>query len=330
MPHFSARIRRLVALASGAALASLIACPLAGAQTYPAKPIKLVVPYPPGGPTDIMGRVISKELSQSLGGQVLVENRAGAGGVVGAEAVAKSPADGYTLLMASGSTIAMAPFLYKNLSYKPGDFDPVGLFSEAPFMVVVNPSVPAKTLKEFIAYAKANPGKISYGSAGVGNILHISGEWFKSLAGVDLVHVPYKGGAPARLDLVTGRVQAMFEMYATFQADIPTGKVRVLAIASAKHHPLLPEVPTAAEAGLPGYESSAWFGLVAPKGTPAPAIGRLNAEMQKALAAKEVKDMLASLAFLPRGGSPQEFTEFIKTEISKWGQVIKSAGITAE
>jgi len=321
---------RQVAAVLAVSFAAAFACSSAWSQNYPTKPIKLVVPYVPGGPTDIMGRVISKKLTEGFGEQMVVENRAGAGGIVGADAVAKSAADGYTLLLASGSTIAMAPFLYTHLPYKPSDFDPVGLFSEAPFMVVVNPSVPANTLKEFIALAKAKPGQMSYGSAGVGNILHISGEWFKSLAGVDLVHVPYKGGAPARLDLVTGRIQAMFEMYATFQADIPTGKVKVLAVASAKHHPLLPNVPTAAEAGLPGYESSAWFGLVAPKGTPHEAVMRLNGEMQKALATKEVKDMLASLAFLPRGGSPQSFAAFIQGEISKWGKVIKSAGIKAE
>jgi tripartite-type tricarboxylate transporter receptor subunit TctC len=310
-------------------LGSGLAC-CAWAQSFPAKPIKLVAPYAPGGPTDIMARVIAKKVSETIGEQMVVENRPGAGGIVGAEAVAKSPADGYTLLLASGSTIAMAPFLYTKLAYAPSDFAPIGLFSEAPFMVVVHPSVGANTLKEFIALAKSKPGTLSYGSAGVGNILHVSGEWFKAMTGTDLVHIPYKGGAPARLDLVTGRIQAMFEMYATFQADIPAGKVKVLAVASAKKHPLLPNVPTAAEAGLPGYESSAWFGLVAPKGSPNEAVTRLNAEMQKALATKEVKDMLASLAFEPRGGSPERFAAFIQGEINKWGKVIKSAGITAE
>jgi tripartite-type tricarboxylate transporter receptor subunit TctC len=300
------------------------------AQAYPAKPIKLVVPFAPGGPTDIMGRVIAQQLAPTLGGQVFVDNRAGAGGTIGAEEVAKSPGDGYTLLLATASTLAMAPALYKKLGYSATDFAPVGLFADAPFLIVVHPSVKATTVKELVALAKAKPGELSYGSAGVGNILHVAGELFKSMTDTNLLHVPYKGGAPARADLIAGRIQAMFEMYSTFRADVPAGKVRVLAVASSKKHPLLPEVPTAAEAGLPGYEAVAWFGIVAGKGTPRNAIVPLNAGLQKALASKEVLDLLAKLAFQPGGGSPEDFAALIQSEINKWGKVIKSAGITAD
>ena len=318
---------------SGAALAMVLAvvaafwCSPVFAQKFPAKPVKIVVPYAPGGPTDMMGRVLSQQLSAVLGEQVLVDNVPGAGGTIGATQAARAPADGYTLLLGTASTLAISPALYRKLEYKAKDFTPVGLFAHSPFMVVVNPNVPANTLKEFIALAKANPGKYSFGSAGVGNILHISGELFNSMAGVNLLHVPYKGGAPAKLDLVAGRIQAMFEMYATFRGEISAGKVKVLAVASSKHHPLLPKVPTTAEAGLPGYEVSAWFGLVAPKGAPEQAVTRLNAEMQKALKSKEVLDILAKLAFLPGGGSAREFGALIDSAGTQWTKVIKDAGI---
>jgi tripartite-type tricarboxylate transporter receptor subunit TctC len=277
-----------------------------------------------------MARVIAQQLTTSLGGQVFVDNRPGAGGMIGAEEAAKSPGDGYTLLLGTASTLAMAPALSQKLGYNAADFAPVGLFAAAPFLVVVNPSVKANSVKELVQLAKAKPGQLSYGSAGVGNILHISGEMFKSMTGTDIVHVPYKGGAPARADLVAGRLDAMFEMYATFAGDIPAGKVKVLAVASAKKHPLLPNVPTAAEAGLPGYEASAWFGIVAPKGTPKTAITPLNDGLQKALVSKEVTSLLAKLAFQPGGGSPEAFAALIQSEIAKWGKIIRSANIKAE
>ena len=318
------------ALAIAVSLFAGLSSPAAFAQAYPTRPVKLVVPYPPGGPTDIMGRVLSQQLSLGLGEQVIVDNRVGAGGTIGAESAAKSPADGYTLLMGTASTLAMAAPLYPRLGYSAADFAPVGLFADAPFLIVVHPSVPVNSLKEFIALAKSKPGELSYGSAGVGNILHVAGELFKSMAGVDLLHVPYKGGPLARADLVAGRVQAMFEMFSTFRADIPAGKVRVLAVASSKKHPLLPDLPTAPEAGLPGYEAIAWFGLVTPKGSPNEAIKRLNAEMRKAVASKEVRDLLAKLAFQPRGGSPEEFGTLIQSEATKWAKVIKEAGIKVD
>lgn len=325
---------RVSSLCRGGALLTMFLSLIAGgwssaalAQAFPAKPVKIVVPYPPGGPTDMMGRVLSQQLSAALGEKVLVDNIPGAGGTIGAARAAKSPADGYTLLLGTASTLSISPALYRKLDYKADDFEPVGLFAHAPFMVVVNANVPANTLKEFIALAKANPGKFNYGSAGVGNILHVSGELFKSMAGVDLLHVPYKGGALAKTDLAAGRIQAMFEMYATFRGEIAAHKVKVLAIASTKHHPLLPKVPTAAEAGLPGYEVSAWFGLVTPKGTPKAAVERLNAEMQKAVKSKEVLDILGKLAFLPGGGTAEEFGKLIDGAGVQWTKVIKDANI---
>jgi tripartite-type tricarboxylate transporter receptor subunit TctC len=334
MSHFAATNHRSTMtralLAAGCRLLAVClfaGCATALAQTFPAKTVHLIAPYAPGGPTDIMARVMAKQLSSGSEDQVVVDNRPGAGGTVGALAAAKAPADGYTLLLGTASTLAMAPHLYPRLGYSASDFDAVALFSDAPFMVVVNASVPVNSLKEFIAYAKARPGKLSYGSGGLGNILHVAGELFKSMAGVDLVHVPYKGAAPARADMLADRIQAMFEMYATFRADIPAGKVKVLAVASSQKHPLLPNVPTAAEAGLPGYDTAAWFGLVCPKGTPRSAITYVNAGLQKALKSKEVLDLLAKLAFQPRPGSPQDFQALIDAEFIKWGKVIKTAGI---
>ena len=300
------------------------------AQPYPTKPVKLIVPYAPSGPTDVMARVMAQQLSVGLGEQVIVDNRPGAGGTIGAEAAAKSPRDGYTLLLGTGSTLAMAPALYPHLGYSATDFEPVGLFADQVLMILINPSVQANSLKELIALAKAKPGQLSYGSAGVGNIMHIAGEQFNSMAGVNLVHVPYKGSGQARADLLAGRIQVVLEGYSTYRADIPAGTVKVLAVASSKRHPLLPNVPTTAEAGLPGYEVAGWFGLVVPKGSPNEAITRLSAETQKALASKEVRDLLAKLALEPRGGTPESFGAFIQSEASKWTKVIKDAGIKLE
>ncbi len=221
----------------------------------------------------------------------------------------------------------MAPSLYPKLGYDPSAFVPVSLFATAPFLIVVNPAVPARTVGELIALAKAKPGQITFGSAGNGNILHVAGELFNSMAGVHLVHVPYKGAAPALIDLLAGRIDVMFEQYLTFQQHIPSGKVRVLAVAAAKRHAQLPDVPTAAEAGLPGFEVFAWFGLLGPAGTPHAAVVRVNAEVQKALASKELRDSMAAQGIDPQGGSPESFAAFIKSETAKWGKVIKTAGI---
>ncbi len=308
-------------------VAALLAAPLAAAQDYPSKPVRLIVPFPPGGPTDIVGRLVAQKLSESLGQQVVVENRPGAGGTVGSDSAAKSAADGYTLLYGSTSTLAIAPSIYRNLPYDPRTaFVPVTRVSSGAILIAVNAQVPANTLKEFIALAKAKPGQLNYGSAGSGTPPHLAGELFKTVAGVDLVHVPYKGGAPAINDLAGGQVQAIFEGLPSLLPFIRGGKVRALAISGARRDPALPDVPTTAEAGLPELQASFWSGLVAPAGTPEAIVSRLNAATLEALATPEVRETLTRQGLEAAGTSPQEFRKFIDAEIEKWGRVAKASG----
>jgi len=296
------------------------------AQGYPDKPLKLVVPFPPGGPTDIVGRLVAQKLAEGIGQPVVVENRPGAGGTVGSTAVARAPADGYTLLYGS-TTLAIAPSLYRDLAYDPRTaFAPISLVSRGPIIVAVNAQLPAKTLKDFIALAKSSPGRINYGSAGSGTPPHLAAELFKTVAGVDLVHVPYKGGGPAVSDLAGGQVQVCFEGLPTLLPHIKSGKVRALAITGAKRDPALPEVPTFAEAGLPGYDANFWNGLVAPAGTPAEVIARLNSVLVQALATPEVHAALVRLGLEAAGTTPQQFGDFIAAEIDKWARVVKASG----
>jgi tripartite-type tricarboxylate transporter receptor subunit TctC len=296
------------------------------AQGYPDKPLKLVVPFPPGGPTDIVGRLVAQKLAEGIGQPVVVENRPGAGGTVGSTAVARAPADGYTLLYGS-TTLAIAPSLYRDLAYDPRTaFAPISLVSRGPIIAAVNAQLPAKTLKDFIALAKSSPGRINYGSAGSGTPPHLAAELFKTVAGVDLVHVPYKGGGPAVSDLAGGQVQVIFEGLPTLLPHIKSGKVRALAIAGAKRDPALPEVPTFAEAGLPGYDANFWNGLVAPAGTPAEVIARLNSVLVQALATPEVRAALVRLGLEAAGTTPQQFGDFIAAEIDKWARVVKASG----
>ena len=297
------------------------------AQGYPDKPLKLVVPFPPGGPTDIVGRLVAQKLAEGIGQPVVVENRPGAGGTVGSTAVARAPADGYTLLYGSSSTLASAPSLYRDLAYDPRTaFAPISLVSRGPIIAAVNAQLPAKTLKDFIALAKSSPGRINYGSAGSGTPPHLAAELFKTVAGVDLVHVPYKGGGPAVSDLAGGQVQVIFEGLPTLLPHIKSGKVRALAITGAKRDPALPEVPTFAEAGLPGYDANFWNGLVAPAGTPAEVIARLNSVLVQALATPEVHAALVRLGLEAAGTTPQQFGDFIAAEIDKWARVVKASG----
>jgi len=296
------------------------------AQGYPDKPLKLVVPFPPGGPTDIVGRLVAPKLAEGIGQPVVVENRPGAGGTVGSTAVARAPADGYTLLYGS-TTLAIAPSLYRDLAYDPRTaFAPISLVSRGPIIAAVNAQLPAKTLKDFIALAKSSPGGINYGSAGSGTPPHLAAELFKTVAGVDLVHVPYKGGGPAVSDLAGGQVQVCFEGLPTLLPHIKSGKVRALAITGAKRDPALPEVPTFAEAGLPGYDANFWNGLVAPAGTPAEVIARLNSVLVQALATPEVHAALVRLGLEAAGTTPQQFGDFIAAEIDKWARVVKASG----
>jgi tripartite-type tricarboxylate transporter receptor subunit TctC len=300
---------------------------LAWGQPYPSKPIHLIVPFPPGGPTDIVGRLVAQKISEGVGQPVVVENRAGAGGTVGSIAAAKSPADGYTLLYGSTSTLAIAPSLYRNLPYDPRKaFAPISLVSRGPILVAVNAQVPARTLKEFIDLARKSPGKLSYASAGSGTPPHLAGELFKTVAGVDLLHVPYKGGAPAINDVAGGQVQAIFEGQVALLPHIQSGRIRPLAITGSARNPTLPDVPTTAEAGLPKYDANFWSGLVAPAGTPVEAINRLNAVLVSALSTAEVRETLTRLGLEPAGNTPQQFAGYIAAEMEKWSAVVKASG----
>ena len=297
------------------------------AQGYPSKPIHLIVPFPPGGPTDIVGRLVGHKLAEGLGQPVIVDNRAGAGGTVGSSAAAKAPADGYTLLYGSTSTLAIAPSLYRDLAYDPRNaFAPISLVSRGAIIAAVNATVPARTLQEFIALAKKSPGKLSYASAGSGTPPHLAAELFKSIAGVDLLHVPYKGGAPAINDLVGGQVQAIFEGEVVLLPHIKSGRVRALAISGMKRDPELADVPTFVEAGLPKYDAYFWSGLVAPAGTPAEVIAKLNSVIVQALNAPDARDALKHQGLEPAGTTPQQFGAFIAGEVERWGQVVKASG----
>ena len=299
----------------------------AWAQTYPNKPIRLVVPFPPGGPTDVMARLIAQRLSSTLG-SVILENKAGAGGTIGTKAVAVAEPDGYNLLFGGTSTLAINPAVYKDLRYDPvTSFAPVAMVSTSPFVLVVHPSVPVHTVDELVGYAKANPGKVNFGSAGVGTTPHLAGELFKSLTGVDVVHVPYKGGGPVLTDLVAGQIQMTFELTAVLLPLIRAGKLRALAVATEERNPDLPEVPTMIESGVPGCLVSSWFGIVGPAGMPLHVIDRLNLEINRGLRSAEIVASLAQLGSQPKIGTAQEFATLIATEAQRWRSVAKSTAI---
>ncbi|WP_420715437.1 Bug family tripartite tricarboxylate transporter substrate binding protein [Cupriavidus sp. D39] len=314
------------------AMVVLAALPLAAVQAhaaYPDKPIRLVVPYTPGGVTDLLARAVAKALSERVQQSVIVDNRAGAGGNIGAEVVAKSPADGYTLLMGSAATQAINASLYKRLPYDHiKDFAPITLVAEVPNILVVNPLIPARNVSELIAYGKANPDKLSFGSSGTGGTIHLSGELFKSMAGVKMLHVPYKGSAPAVSDLLAGQINLMFD--SSVAPYVKSGKLRALAVTSAKRSPVLPDVPTMAEAGLPGYEATAWFGILAPAGTPPSIVDKLNKNLVAILRDAEMRKWMQSQGADAIGDTPSEFAAYIKTETAKWACVVKEAGVSAD
>ena len=304
-----------------------LAAPWAQAQAYPAKPVKIVVPFPPGGPTDVVGRFVASRLGEALGQPFVVENRAGAGGTIGSETVAQAAADGYTLLYGSTSTLAMAPSLYRKLGYDPRkSFAPISLVSSGPMLIAVNAGVPATTLAQLIAMAKDKPGSLNYGSAGNATPPHLAAEMFKSLAGVNLVHVPYKGGGPALQAVTAGEVQVLFEGLVTLLPQIRAGRLRALAITGPARDPALPDVPTVAEAGLPAFQVTFWSGLVAPSGTPPEVVAGLNTALRQALAGNEARTTLTRLGLEPAGNTPAEFARFIDAEIARWERVIQSSG----
>ncbi len=320
--------RRFLRVAAGAA--ALAAAPrIAGAQTYPTRAVRLIIGYPPGGSADLTARLVGQWLSERLGQPVVVESRPGAGTNIATEAVVHAPPDGYTLLLVAPAN-AINATLYEKLNHDfIRDIAPVAGLIRFPNVMEVNPSVPAKTVPEFIAYAKANPGKINMASSGNGSTIHVSGELFKMMAGIDMVHVPYRGGAPALTDMLGGQVQVMFDNLPTSIEYIRAGKLRPLAVTSATRSELLPEVPTVADF-VPGYESSAWYGVGAPKNTPVEIIDRLNKEINAVLADPRMKTRVADMGATLVAGSPAEFGKLVADETEKWGNVVKFSGAKAD
>ncbi|HXZ55098.1 MAG TPA: tripartite tricarboxylate transporter substrate binding protein [Burkholderiales bacterium] len=299
----------------------------ASAQTYPNHPIRLVVPFPPGGTTDILAREVGERLTATLGQPVVIDNRAGAGGNIGADIVAKAPPDGYTLLMATVGTHAINASLYRKLPYDHiKDFAPVVLVAGVPNVLVVTPSLPVHSVAELIRLAKEKPGQLNFASSGNGTSIHLSGELFKTMAGVDMTHVPYKGSAFALTDLMAGQVQLMFDNLPSSLPHIKAGKLRAIAVTSSQRAPALPDVPTIAESGLPGFEASAWFGIVAPAGTPAAIVSRINADVNQWLRSPEAADKLLAQGAIAAGGTPEQFVAHIRAETDKWARVVKASG----
>jgi tripartite-type tricarboxylate transporter receptor subunit TctC len=302
----------------------------AAAQGYPAKPVKIIVPYPPGGPTDIVARVVAQKLSEQTGQQFLVDNRGGGGGNIGAEAAARSPADGYTLLVAT-TAHAINRTLFKNLTYDlKKDFVPITQLTAGPLVIVANPALPAKNVKELIAVAKAKPGDLAFASSGNGQSTHLAAELFNTMAGTKMTHVPYKGSAPALTDTMGGQVSLFFDTMLSAMPHVRSGKLKALAVTSAARSPAAPEIPTVAESGLPGYEAIAWNGMLAPAGTPKEVVAKLNAEMKKALELPEIKERFAAQGFAAAWSSPEQYAAFIDNEVEKWARVVKVSGATVD
>ena len=300
------------------------------AQDYPERPLRLIVPYAPGGGTDLTSRLLAQRLTDGLRRQVIVDNRAGGAGNIGAEIAARSAPDGYTLLMASIS-FSVNVSMFSRLGYDPvKDFDPVSLVATVPLIVVVHPSVPAKSIQELIALAKARPGKLNYASGGTGTANHIAGELFKYMTGTDIVHVPYKGGGPALADVIAGQVQLLFNTMTSTVAFVGSGKLRALAVTGTQRSPGVPELPTVAEAGVPGFDVGAWFGVVTPTGTPRAVVNKLNAEIVRITRLPEAREQFAAQGAAPVGSTPEEFRRYIAGEIAKWAKVAKAAKLHAD
>jgi tripartite-type tricarboxylate transporter receptor subunit TctC len=300
------------------------------AQQFPTKPLRMVVPFAPGGPTDIVGRAVSQRLTESFGQTVVVDNRAGAGGVVGADLVAKSPPDGYTLLLCSTGAMAINPSLMPNMPYDAvRDFAPLSLVVTIPYLLLVSAGSPLQSVKDLIAAAKAKPGQINYGSAGIGSTSHLAGELFKSMAKIDIVHVPYKGSAPAATDLIGGQLQTMFDAVAVALPLVRGGKLRALGISTTKRSALVPDVPTIAESGVPGYEVATWHGICAPAGTPPAVVSTLNRGIVAAVNQPDTRQRLVGIGADVVGSTPEAFGQFIRSELAKWSRIIKQSGASA-
>ena len=318
-------------LARVCAVAALALASAVHGQAYPSKPVRMIVAYPPGGGTDIVGRMVAQKLGEALGQAVVVENRGGASGNIGTELAAHAAPDGYTILMGNVAPNSINVSLFENLPFDPiADFAPVSLVASTPNILVVHPSTKARTVKEIVALAKASPGKLNFASAGVGSSSHLAGELFRTLAGAQIVHVPYKGAGPAMVDVLSGQVQLYFATMPAAMPHVKSGKLVAIAVTSAKRSPALPEMPTVAESGVPGYEASTWYGLLAPAHTPGPVIARLHDATVKVLRDAALREKLADQGFEPIGDTPEQFAAYIKSEIRKWGKVIREAGIRAE
>lgn len=322
---------RDLAAAMAAAAALLAAAPMPSiAQQYPSKPVRLVVPFPPGGSTDILGRALAQKLSESWGQPFIVDNRPGAGGTIGADQAAKAPADGYTLLMAHIGTLAVAPALYPKLPYDPvRDFAPVSMVAIVPNVLVVNPSVPAQSVAELVAYARANPGRLNYSSGGNGSAAHLAMEYFKLRTGTDIVHIPYKGTAPAVTDLIAGQVSLTMTGAPVVMPQVQAGKLRALGVSSPRRLEAFPQVPPIAESGVPGFDATQWYGVVAPAGTPREVVAKLNAEINRVMQSDELRRRLLAEGAIAAPDTPEAFAAFIRDELKRWGAVVKATGMQA-
>jgi tripartite-type tricarboxylate transporter receptor subunit TctC len=314
----------------GVLLLAWAAGPVAG-QAYPTKPVRLVLPYPPGGGSDTIGRPLAQKLSESLGQQVVVENRGGANGNIGMEHAARAAPDGYTLVFALTAQLAVNPALYGKVPYDPvRDFAPITLLGTGAYILVVHPSLPARSLEQLIALAKAQPGQIAYSSSGNGSGGHLAAELMNSMAGVRMLHVPYKGGGPALVDLIAGQVQVLFSTQLASWPHIQSGRIRALAVSTAKRPASIPDLPTVSEAGLPGYDSGVWYGVLAPAGTPRDIVMRLNGDIVKALGQPDYRALLVNNAIDPIGSPPEQLGQYIRSELVKWAKVVKDAGVRVD
>jgi tripartite-type tricarboxylate transporter receptor subunit TctC len=312
-------------------LGLLASASVASAQTYPTKPVRMVVAFAAGGTTDILGRLYAQKLSASIGQQFIVDNRAGAGGTIGTDIVAKSSPDGYTIKFGSTSSIAVSPNLYPKLPYDLlRDLTPIAQVASAPILLAMHPSVPAKTMRDLIALARAKPGQLTFASSGNGSSLHLCGEYLKYLAKIDLLHVPYKGAGPALPDLVAGQVQLLFSDMAPFVPYVKTGKLRILAVTTAERSKLYPDIPTIAESGAPGYDLAGWYGVLAPTGTPRPIIERLHGELSKVMRTTDMQERYVTLGLEPVESTSEQFGTYMRAELVKWGDIIVRAGTKLE
>jgi tripartite-type tricarboxylate transporter receptor subunit TctC len=309
----------------------IAAGPAPAQDKYPSRPIKIIVPTPAGGPVDVVARIVANYLSMSLGQSVVVDNRPGAGNTIGSKEAARAEPDGYTLLYSSISGLVLAPMLHKDSGYDPiSSYAPIAAVGTTSIILVVHPSVPANSVQDLVAYAKANPGKVNFSSGGIGVLPHLIGEMFKARAGVNIVHVPYRGGGPSIQDVVAGNIQMTFEGTGVLLPLVHAGKLRALATTSAKRNPELADLPTMEEAGYPGFTTTGWTGLLAPAGTPTDIIGKLNAQINNGLKTPELKGALAKLGAEPLGGTPQDFANMIKTDIGRWAPVVRALNLKVD